>query len=239
MTGLVDPGSTKAGVNPRLKPPDGSLPPAGRLAKVLAGQVLLPVAAWFVVLCGVGYLLGHQLKDAVSGEDGVNRWFAAHRTPTWNDITLVVSHLGNTSTIIIGMLVSAFIIWRLSHRLREPVALIVGVASQALVFLLTTLLIDRQRPDVPKLDTSPPTSSFPSGHTGASAALYFGLAIICATFFERRWLRVLLGVGFALIPFAVATARLYRGMHHPSDVVFGMLNGLICMLIARRALQRA
>jgi undecaprenyl-diphosphatase len=226
-------------VNPRLKPADGSLPPAGRLAKVLSLQVLLPVAVWLVVLCSVGYLLGHQLKDAVSWEDGVNQWFADHRTAAWNDITLVVSHLGNTSTIIIGMLVSSFIIWRLSGRLREPVALIVGVACQALVFLLTTLAIDRERPDVPKLDESPPTSSFPSGHTGASSALYFGLAIICATQFERRWIRVVLGVGFALIPFAVATARLYRGMHHPSDVVFGMLNGLICMLIARRALQRA
>ena len=84
------------------------------------------------------------------------------------------------------------------------------------MFLLTTMAIDRERPDVEKLDQSPPTSSFPSGHTGASSALYFGLAIICATQFERRWLRVLLGVGFALIPFAVATARLYRGMHHPS-----------------------
>jgi undecaprenyl-diphosphatase len=238
VTALVDPGQRK-GYNPRLTPPDGSLPPAGRLARVLGLQVLLPVLVWLLVLCGVGYLLGHQLKDAVSWEDNVNQWFADHRTSAWNDITLVVSHLGNTSTIIIGMLVSSLIIWRLSGRLREPVALIVGVSCQALVFLLTTLAIDRQRPDVPKLDDSPPTSSFPSGHTGASSALYFGLALICATQFERRWLRVLLAVGFALIPFAVATARLYRGMHHPTDVLFGMLNGLICMLIARRALQRA
>jgi membrane-associated phospholipid phosphatase len=238
VTMLVDPGSRK-GYNPRLTPPDGSLPPARRLASVLALQVLLPVAVWFGVLVVVGYLLGHQLKHAISWEDHVNQWFADHRTDAWNTITLVVSHFGNTSTIIIGMLVSSFIIWRLSGRLREPVALIVGVACQALVFLLTTMAIDRTRPDVPKLDESPPTSSFPSGHTGASSALYFGLAIICATQFERRWLRVLLTVFFALLPFAVATARLYRGMHHPTDVLFGMLNGLICMLIARRALQRA
>src|SRR4051812_40076434 len=60
VTGLVDPGSTRSGVNPRLKPADGSLPPAGRLAKVLALEVLLPAIVWFLFLCGVGYLLGHQ-----------------------------------------------------------------------------------------------------------------------------------------------------------------------------------
>lgn len=233
---LVDPGSRGGGRARRLD--DGSLPPAGELARLLALQVLVPAMVWLAVLAGTGYLLGNQLKDTVAVEDGLIRWLAAGRTPAWNAATNVMSIVANTGTIIVTMAAAAFVIWLMSRRLREPLALVVGVITQSMVFLLTTLLIDRPRPEVPKLDESPPTSSFPSGHTGASTALYVGLAIICATRLERRWLRVVTATGFAIVPLLVATARLYRGMHHPSDVVFGLLNGLVCVLIARHALLR-
>ena len=239
MTGLVDPGATRRrrSAPARTADDDGSLPPLGAFVKRLGTHVLVPVVVWLAVLIGVGYLLGHPLKHAVSGEDGVNRWFQAHRTPFWNDATNVMSHVANTGTIIITMFTAAFIVWLVSRRLREPAVLIIGVTCQALVFLFTTLVVSRARPDVPKLDKSPPTSSFPSGHTGAGSALYFGLVILCVTLLQRRWVQVLAIIGFGVIPFLVATARLYRGMHHPTDVTFGMLNGLICAVIAYLAFR--
>jgi membrane-associated phospholipid phosphatase len=237
MTGLVDPGATRRRRGRAGTPDDdGSLPSFGRFVGRLGTHVLLPVIVWLAVLIGVGYLLGHPLKDAVSGEDGVNRWFLARRTPSWNSATDVMSHVANTGVIIITMFTAALIIWLASRRLREPVVLIIGVTCQALVFLFTTLVVDRSRPDVPKLDQSPPTSSFPSGHTGAASALYFGLVIVCVTLLRRRWLQVL-SMAFAVIPFLVALARLYRGMHHPTDVTFGLLNGLICAVIAYLAFR--
>ncbi len=240
MTGLVDPGSARSAGRrhrSRAADDDGSLPPLGRFVRQLGTHVLLPVVVWLAVLIGVGYLLGHPLKDAVSGEDAVNRWFLARRTPSWNDVSNVMSHFGNTGTIIITMFSAAFIVWLVSRRVREPVVLIIGVTFQALAFLFTTLVVDRSRPDVPKLDQSPPTSSFPSGHTGASSALYFGLVILCVTLLRRTWLKVLAIVGFGVVPFLVATARLYRGMHHPTDVTFGLLNGLICAVVAYLAFR--
>ncbi|KQX61781.1 phosphatase PAP2 family protein [Angustibacter sp. Root456] len=238
MTGLVDPGATRRRRAPaRSQDDDGSLPPLGEFVKRLGTHVLLPVVVWLVVLIGVGLLLAHPLKQAVSGEDGVNRWFLARRTPFWNDATNVMSHVANTGTIIITMITAAFIVWLVSRRLREPAVLIIGVTCQALVFLFTTLAVSRARPDVPKLDQSPPTSSFPSGHTGAGTALYIGLVILCVTLLRRRWLKVLAIIGFGVVPFLVATARLYRGMHHPTDVTFGLLNGAICAVIAYLAFR--
>ena len=40
------------------------------------------------------------------------------------------------------------------------------------------------------------------------------------------------------IPFCVASARLYRGMHHLSDVLVAMVNGLIAGLLAWNWLRR-
>ena len=41
-----------------------------------------------------------------------------------------------------------------------------------------------------------------------------------------------------LVPFCVATARLYRGMHHLSDVAVAMVNGLVACLLAWHWLRR-
>ena len=79
------------------------------------------------------------------------------------------------------------------------------------------------------------TSSYPSGHVGASVALYSSLAIM-ATTIERAWLRrTVIGV-CSVIPVLVTYARLYRGMHHLSDVVVGAINGLACAALAAACL---
>ena len=97
---------------------------------------------------------------------------------------------------------------------------LIAISLQAMVFFFTTLLIDRERPDVEKLDDSPPTSSFPSGHTGAATGLYFTLALMALRIRNPALRRVVVGVCVA-IPLLVASARLYRGMHHVSDVAGG------------------
>jgi membrane-associated phospholipid phosphatase len=40
----------------------------------------------------------------------------------------------------------------------------------------------------------------------------------------------------SVIPFLAAYARMYRGMHHLSDVVVGAVNGLICAALAAHCL---
>lgn len=199
---------------------------------------MLPfVALWLVLLTGVGWLLSNPLKRAVAGEDAVNRSLAASRTPGWDSATNVMSLVANTGSIIVTMFVAMGIYWLIARRLRDVLPVFVGVAAQATVFLLTTLLIDRPRPEVPKLDQSPPTSSFPSGHTGAATALYLGLVILCLRRFPSVAARVLTTVVFGVVPLLVAGSRLYRGMHHPSDLVFGLLNGIICATIAYLAFR--
>lgn len=90
-------------------------------------------------------------------------------------------------------------------------------------------------PDAPHLDPAPPTSSYPSSHIGASVALYASLAIM-ATTIKRAWLRRTVIAVCSLIPVLVAYARLYRGMHHLSDVVIGAINGLVCAALAAHCL---
>jgi undecaprenyl-diphosphatase len=57
-----------------------------------------------------------------------------------------------------------------------------------------------------------------------------------ATTIERTWLRRAVIAECSLIPFLVAYSRLYRGMHHLSDVIVGAINGLICAALAAHCL---
>jgi undecaprenyl-diphosphatase len=199
-------------------------------------RLILPIAVLLAVIVALGLLVTKVLHDdwPFTAEDAVNRELAAGRTEGWSDVSLIVSTLADTPVIVAVTVVAALALRLTLHRWREPLFLCVAVTAQALVFLFATLIIDRSRPDVAKMDESPPTSSFPSGHTSAAVALYAGLALLLALLARRTWLKAACWM-LLLVPAAVALSRLYRGMHHPSDVVASFLNGGVCVLVTARA----
>jgi hypothetical protein len=199
-------------------------------------RVLLPIVVLLAVMMGLGLLITKVAEHVwpFTVEDGVNRGFAAHRTDFWNGVTAFWSFVGSTPCII-GVCVIVAITLRLTlHRWREPLFLCAVVSAQAVVFFFTTLVIDRPRPEVKHLDVSPPTSSFPSGHTSAAFTLYVGLALVLSMLLQHTWAKSLCWL-LILVPIAVATSRLYRGMHHPSDVTASFFNGTMCIWIMSRA----
>ncbi|MGI8535175.1 MAG: phosphatase PAP2 family protein [Mycobacteriales bacterium] len=207
---------------------------SGRLVGRIGGLLVLLLA----LIAGLGLLVTRVLENTfpLSDEDAVDRSLEAARTPAATALSGFFSLVGST-VVIIGVMLLVAIAFRLVfHRWRESVYLVLAVSAQSLVFLLVTLLVSRDRPAVVKLDQSPPTSSFPSGHTGASTALYVGIAVVLAWHTRRTWARrSVIGV-LVLVPLSVAVARLYRGMHHPSDVVAAFVNGSACVAISARNL---
>jgi undecaprenyl-diphosphatase len=203
----------------------------------IARRVLLPVALLFAVLVGLGLLVTRVLSTTwpFTVEDAVNREFAAHRTPGWNDVSLVFSTLASTQLIVVVTVLAALVLRLVLHRWREPIFLCAAVSAQALIFLFTTMVIDRNRPAVEHMDDSPPTSSFPSGHTSAAMALYVGIAVLLALRARSRPAKVAWWALLVLVPVGVALTRMYRGMHHPSDVAASFLNGGACVAIMARA----
>src|SRR4051812_49652374 len=130
-------------------------------------RIVIPVAVLLLAMIGLGLLITKVLEHSwpFTVEDGINRGFAAHRTDPGNVITMIGSFVGSTPCIIGVTAVVALILLKTLHSWREPLFLCAAVSAQAIVFFFTTLAIDRQRPMVKHLDNSPPSSSFPSGHT--------------------------------------------------------------------------
>ncbi|MBM7491365.1 undecaprenyl-diphosphatase [Micromonospora luteifusca] len=200
-------------------------------------RVLLPVS----LLLGVMVLLGVLITRVFARtwpftvEDAVNRELAGDRTSGWNGVSLVFSTLASTQMIVVVTVLVALALRLWLKRWREPLFLCTAVTAQALVFLLTTMAIDRHRPAVEHMDVSPPTSSFPSGHTSAAVALYVGTAVLMALRVRSTGAKVAWWALLLMVPLGVAATRLYRGMHHPSDVLASFLNGGTCVAIMARA----
>lgn len=200
-------------------------------------RVLLPLVLLFALMVGLGLLVTRVLAHTwpFTVEDTVNRELAGDRTPGWNDVSLVFSTLASTQMIVVVTVLAALVLRLVLHRWREPLFLCAAVTAQALIFLFTTMVIDRNRPAVAHMDASPPTSSFPSGHTSAATALYVGLALLLALRARSTPAKVGWWTLLVLVPIGVALTRMYRGMHHPSDVVASFLNGGTCVAIMARA----
>ncbi|MEO8293448.1 MAG: phosphatase PAP2 family protein [Actinomycetota bacterium] len=203
-----------------------------------SGIAFLGIAVMTVLIVAIGFLLTKVLlKGGVgSWDDGVNRWFVEQRTPSLDTLTALGSDLGATLTIVsIALLVS--VVLGITHHWRQVEMVIVALTIEVSTFLLATLLVNRARPDVHRLDVSPPTSSYPSGHTAAAITLYVGLAIVVSSLTRNRMLRALAWILAFIVPVIVGLSRLYRGMHHPTDVLASVLlaaGALMFALLAAR-----
>ncbi|GAB4066344.1 hypothetical protein GCM10028777_18740 [Angustibacter speluncae] len=193
------------------------------------------VLAWLGVLVGAGTLLGGPLAKVIDQDNAWSVEFEEERTTTLNEVTHWWSTSADTAVIIGTALVVGLVMLAVWRRWVEPLLVWAAVALQSSVFLTTTLLVSRERPSVEKLDPAPPTSSFPSGHTGASTALYLSIGLVLASHVRNKVGRVAVVVLLLLVPLGVAVSRLYRGMHFPTDVLFGALNGTVAVLIVRQA----
>ncbi|MCR6648737.1 MAG: phosphatase PAP2 family protein [Cellulomonas sp.] len=216
---------------------DPSAPSGGEFGRDLGLRVAVPAAGLWAVVVGIGLLLMGPLATLGERELAVNEWFVEQRTALLDQLTSWWSTIGNTPIIVGVCLVVVAAVWWRTRQWWYAVVPAIAVATQASVFMLAALVVGRERPDVEALDEAPPTSSFPSGHSGASTALYVTLALM-AHRIERTWLRVTVTVILLVLPMLVVYSRLYRGMHHVSDIVVGVLNGLVCTVLAWNYLRR-
>jgi membrane-associated phospholipid phosphatase len=214
---------------------------AGARPKTLPALIGLVLAAF--VLVEVGLLLLGLLVTRVLAHGAVHRGeltferdVAAHRTALWNQVTHYGSVLGSTNTVIVLTAIGCVVLFLRGHGPRLPVFLALAVAGETVLFVVASVVLHRMRPPIPHLDGAPPTSSFPSGHTAATVALWCGLAVGLARTHPRHPLLVLSRVLAVLLPVFVLAARLYRGMHWPTDVAASVVFTLVWLFSLRAIL---
>jgi undecaprenyl-diphosphatase len=211
----------------------------GRRLAAIAGSGGHPVRTFlagvvfsFVSIAGVSILLGLLVTRVIlrdggieSADEGLVSFLSHHRSGGLTDASLIGSILagGVVLPIVVGLcgvVAALFKQWRLGA------FLIFALAVESGAYRATTLVVHRHRPEVHRLESLPVNASYPSGHTAASIVVYGGLALLLTSRIPSLTARVLIWAVAAAIPVYVAFARMYRGMHHPLDIVGGVVIGI-------------
>ena len=212
-----------------------------RSALVRAAVVLGAAALILAVMLGLGWVVTRAVPGSgVGGFDlGIDVWLAEHRTPTLDVASTVATDVcSTTSVFVLGFLAAAGSA-ALLRRWWPAVLLVVALVGELWLFLATAMIVQRPRPPVAHVDAAlPPTSSFPSGHTGAAICLFGGIAaiVVCAV---RAWWRWLVVATAAVLVILVALARMYRGAHYLTDALGAVVLAVPWLLVTLWAVHLA
>ena len=134
---------------------------ANRLAELLfaglrqfAGRLLLPLAVVYGLMVGLGILVTKVLDQVwpLTAEDAVSRELERERDAAGNGVSLVFSAIGSTPAIIAVTALVALVLVLRGRRWRAALFLAGVVSAQALIFLFTTMVIDRERTGLPPVE---------------------------------------------------------------------------------------
>jgi undecaprenyl-diphosphatase len=212
---------------PTASPAEGLEPEAaGDLAPAPAEGALLPhpwakgaeILVGWVLTFGVLYLLGYAVTNwNPPFDDGVPRWLQTFRTAGLDQLSWLWSKAGDTHAILAVSLVFCPLALALWRQWRPVLFLVLTMVGELTLFLTSAAATGRPRPGVEQLDGQMPTSSFPSGHIAATMCLWIAIAVVAMPR-TTRWWRWVFPVLAVVMPVGVALSRMYRGMHHPTDV---------------------
>lgn len=202
--------------------PSQATPPrpstALRAAAVIAVAWVLTLGA----LIGLGNLFAGYPSGNLLWDHDLPHFLAAHRSPMWTQLTYDISHIASTAIITQIALVAGAVAVGVMRTWRPAILLVLLVLGELTLFLAAQSVVKRPRPDVPQLESHLPTSSYPSGHVAVTAVLFVGLALLVIPRTQAWWRWLTLIPAVVLVPL-MGFARMYRGMHHPTDVLGGLI----------------
>lgn len=203
--------------------PDG-IPRGGARRRLLLGIAAAYLAAWTI---GVGF--GFGLKGTPEWLGGA-RWEHAllrafhHRLPPVLDLAMLGSvYLGTNLVILPAMLVLGLWLWRVRHAPLVAVHLLVVCVGALSMNVTMKHILSRDRPMLFPQRGLYAWASYPSGHLILTTALYFTGALMLHRRRGWRWPFAVAG----LMVLVTCYSRLYLSVHWPTDLVGGLLIGLV------------
>lgn len=185
-------------------------------------------------LLGAFLILSSEVHEANSGQveliasldQAVLRFFTHLRIPQLNSLAIDLTAMG--SGIVLFILVgSCCLFLSIFKRKFFLVFQLLGVSvGAAFLTWILKFYFERSRPEPSLRLVDVQGFSYPSGHSLASAAIYFSIALILQKSVTETWEKSCIFIFFLGLIGLIGTTRIYLGVHYFSDVLAGILLGI-------------
>ncbi|WP_416191505.1 phosphatase PAP2 family protein [Neisseria sp. CCUG12390] len=152
-------------------------------------------------------------------------WIHTQTGQWFTPVAGVMHYIGKTSLAV--PVIALLVLW-LVFTGRRDYGLFIALSTllPTLIMLTVKFFISRPRPELWPRIIEETNSSFPSGHSTFAAALATIAVLLCL---RSPHCRIVLpaGICFALL---MGYSRMYLGVHYPTDVWVGWINGTLTTL---------
>lgn len=191
---------------------------------------VLVVAFGYVFITFFGVVKNIITSDFVTASDvSLANLLYVFRTPLAVQVNLWITLLGKLEVVLAIVISISLLLW-LWDRKHYLFAFWITLGGSALFTMVSKLIFQRPRPIGLGVYLEP-SFSFPSGHATIAMTLY-GFIIYFVWRTEKYWRKKLnalfLGGGIIIV---VSFSRLYLGVHYLSDVIGGLLLGILWLII--------
>lgn len=187
----------------------------------------------FCALIGAFIVLTSEVQEAAGGQPEMigrlDQAFlnlaVAFRSPSMEKVAIDLTAMG--SGAVLAILVGIFgVFFILQRKFRTAMQLILASAGAGVLTHLLKSYFERSRPAVAFRVVEVHGFSYPSGHSLASAAVYFSIAILLSKSFVAPIAKAVLYSIFLSLILLIGLTRIYLGVHFFSDVSAGILLGI-------------
>ena len=158
--------------------------------------------------------LEQQIVDAI----------ALLRFPLASVLAKAITFLGEWWVLLIATVLLSLVLFQ-QKRMTAAFVFTGGYVSLVLVIHFLKGWIERPRPTNALIEDT--LFSFPSAHSALAMYFFVFVAFVLATRIKSKSVRALVTVILLVAPFLISFTRLYLGIHYPSDIIFGLLLGVI------------
>ena len=191
------------------------------------------VAAGFVAVGTCMIVLGTiaeavRTQEVIALDTVASPLLHSFASPQLDAVMQTATFVGSNTAVIPAMVGVSVLLLRRDRR-RDAFFVVVAVVGSILLNSAMKLFFQRARPQLPWA-TVLPDYSFPSGHTMTSLVFLLALAIVAWQ--ARGRTAGLVAMAAAVVATGlIGLSRVYLGYHYLTDVVGGLLSGLLWLLV--------
>ncbi len=191
--------------------------------------IIIVLSLLFIVLC---ILVKLDLLSNI--DESVYKFITSNMNNTTTNIYKVITFFGST-IFMVGLCVLLLVLFIILKKNIYGYIISGTLIFSTIMNNVIKVIIRRERPIY--MIVRETTFSFPSGHTMASVSMYGILIYLINKSNMNKKLKIILSIILGMIPFMVATSRIYLGAHYFSDILGAIMLATIVLLISTKYIK--